>query len=85
MVVDLKANQISYESAAEEVIDFVGVRGDMVMIMGEGILRPNKDAPYAGKTVHRRRPSRRSRGRDAISRVGPEKIVPRSLLLQTYG
>ena len=37
----LKANQISYESAAEEVIDFVGVRGDMVVIMGEEILRPN--------------------------------------------
>jgi hypothetical protein len=50
----LKANQISYESAAEEVIDFVGVRGDMVVIMGEEILRPNKDAPYAGKTIHRR-------------------------------
>jgi hypothetical protein len=46
MVVDLKANQISYESAAEQVIDFVGVRGDMVVIMGEEILRPNKDAPY---------------------------------------
>ncbi len=30
-----------YESAAEEVIDFVGVRGDMVVIMGEEILRPN--------------------------------------------
>jgi hypothetical protein len=28
------------------VIDFVGVRGDMVVIMGEEILRPNKDAPY---------------------------------------
>jgi len=31
------------------VIDFVGARGDMVVIMGEEILRPNKDAPYAGK------------------------------------
>jgi len=50
----LKAAQISYESAAEEVIDFVGVRGDMVVIMGEEILRPNKDAPYAGKTINRR-------------------------------
>jgi len=40
----LKANQISYESPAEEVIDFVGVRGDMVVIMGEEILRPHKDA-----------------------------------------
>jgi hypothetical protein len=50
----LKAAQISYESAAEEVIDFVGVRGDMVVIMGEEVLRPNKDAPYAGKTEYRR-------------------------------
>ena len=50
----LKAAQISYESAAEEVIDFIGVRGDMVVIMGEEILRPNKDAPHAGKTISRR-------------------------------
>ena len=50
----LKAAQISYESAAEEVIDFIGVRGDMVVIMGEEILRPNKDAPQAGKTISRR-------------------------------
>ena len=50
----LKAAQISYESEAEEVIDFVGVRGDMVVIMGEEIVHPNKDAPYAGKTEYRR-------------------------------
>ena len=50
----LKASQISYESAAEEVTDFVGVRGDMVVIMGEEVLRPNKDAPHAGKTINRR-------------------------------
>jgi len=48
----LKANQISYESAAEEVIDFVGVRGDMVVIMGEEInsvltrTRPMQGKPY---------------------------------------
>jgi Domain of unknown function (DUF4440) len=50
----LKASQISYESEASETIDFVGVRGDMVVIMGEEIVRPNKDAPYAGKTEYRR-------------------------------
>jgi len=26
----------------------------MVVIMGEAILRPNKDAPHAGKTISRR-------------------------------
>ena len=50
----LKANQISYETEALETIDFVGVRGDMVVIMGEEVLRPNKAAPYAGKTEYRR-------------------------------
>jgi len=50
----LKANQISYESEASEAIDLVGVRGDMVVIMGEEVVRPNKDAPYAGKTEYRR-------------------------------
>ncbi len=50
----LKAAQISYVSEAVEAFDFVGVRGDMVVIMGEEIVHPNKDAPYAGKTEYRR-------------------------------
>jgi hypothetical protein len=50
----LEAAQISYEREAVEVFDFVGVRGDMVVIMGEEIVHPNKDAPYAGKTEYRR-------------------------------
>jgi ketosteroid isomerase-like protein len=50
----LKAAQISYEAEAAEAFDFVGVRGDMVVIMGEEVVRPNKDAPYAGKTEYRR-------------------------------
>jgi hypothetical protein len=50
----LKANQISYETEASETIDFVGVRGDMVVIMGEEVVRPNKAAPFAGKTEYRR-------------------------------
>jgi len=50
----LKANQISYETEAVETIDFVGVRGDMVVIMGEEVVRPNKAAPYAGKIEYRR-------------------------------
>ena len=36
------------------MIDFVEAPGDMVVIMGEEILRPNKNALYAGKTIHRR-------------------------------
>jgi len=50
----LKTNQISYDAEAAETIDFVGVRGDMVVIMGEEVVRPNKAAPYAGKTEYRR-------------------------------
>ena len=50
----LKMNQISYEAEASETIDFVGVRGDVVVIMGEEVLRPNKAAPYAGRTEYRR-------------------------------
>jgi hypothetical protein len=50
----LKAAQISYEPETAETIDFVEVRGDMVVIMGEEVLHPNKDAPYAGKTEYRR-------------------------------
>jgi len=50
----VKAAQISYEAEAAEAFEFVGVRGDMVVIMGEEVLRPNKEAPYAGKTEYRR-------------------------------
>jgi len=50
----LKAAQISYEPDTAETIDFVGVRGDMLVIMGEEVLHPNKDAPFAGKTEYRR-------------------------------
>ena len=50
----LKANQISYEPDMVRNIDFAGVRGDMVVIMGEEITHPNKDTPYAGKTERRR-------------------------------
>ena len=50
----LETAQISYEREAVEVFDFVGVRGDMVVIMGEEIVHPNNDAPYAGKTEYRR-------------------------------
>ncbi len=54
VIARLKASQISYEPGSERTIDFAGVRGDMVVIMGEEVTRPNKDAPYAGKIEHRR-------------------------------
>jgi ketosteroid isomerase-like protein len=54
IIARLKAHQISYEPEVVETIDFVGVRGDMVVIMGLEVVHPNKDAPYAGKTEYRR-------------------------------
>jgi hypothetical protein len=50
----LEKNQISYEPNVVRNIEFAGVRGDTVVIMGEEIVQPNKDAPYAGKIEHRR-------------------------------
>jgi ketosteroid isomerase-like protein len=50
----IKAGQISYEPDVVRNIDFAGVRGDVVVVMGEEVVHPNKDAPYAGKTEYRR-------------------------------
>ena len=50
----IKAGQISYEPETKRTIDFAGARGDVVVVMGEEVVHPNKDAPYAGKTVVRR-------------------------------
>ncbi len=50
----IKAGQISYEPDGTRNIEFAGVRGDVVVIMGEEILHPNKNSPYAGKTEYRR-------------------------------
>ena len=30
------------------------LRGDLVVIMGEEVTHPNRDAPYAGRIGHRR-------------------------------
>ena len=55
VIARLKANQISYEpGTTERTVDFAGVRGDVVVIMGEEVTHPNKNAPYAGKIEHRR-------------------------------
>jgi len=50
----LRSGQISYEPGTERKVEFAGTRGDGVVIMGEEIVRPTKDAPGAGKTIHRR-------------------------------
>jgi len=46
--------QIGAEPGAERRIEFVGVRGDSVVVMGEEIYTPAGNAPNAGKVVHRR-------------------------------
>ena len=45
--------QIGAEPGAERRIEFVGVRGDSVVVMGEEIYTPAGTAPNAGKVVHR--------------------------------
>jgi len=50
----LRSGQISYEPDVVRSISFAGVRGDTVVLMGEEIVTPNRDAPNAGKIVHRR-------------------------------
>ena len=50
----LRSGQISYEPDYVRKVDFAGVRGDAVVIMGEEIVDPIGNAPNAGKTVLRR-------------------------------
>ena len=54
VIARLKAGQISYEPGYERTVDFAVVRGDLVVMMGEEVTRPNRAAPYAGKIEHRR-------------------------------
>ena len=48
-----RAGKIHYESIAT-LLEFAGVRGDLVVLMGEEIVVPTGDTPNAGKTVRRR-------------------------------
>jgi hypothetical protein len=48
-----RAGTIRY-SAYERKIEFAGVRGDGVVVMGEETVKPIGNAPHAGKTVRRR-------------------------------
>jgi hypothetical protein len=49
----LRSGQISYDTV-ERTLAFAGVRGETVVLMGEEVVTPNRDAPNAGKIVHRR-------------------------------
>jgi len=40
--------------SGENRLEFVGVRGDSVVVMGEETFRPGKNAPNAGKLIRRR-------------------------------
>jgi ketosteroid isomerase-like protein len=48
-----RAGLMNYEEA-EETIELVEPRGDLVVIMGAEVVRPRETASHAGKTVHRR-------------------------------
>jgi len=50
----MRSGQIAYESTFTRTIDFAGVRGDAVVVMGKEVVVPVGNAPAAGKTVHRR-------------------------------
>ena len=50
----MRSGQIAYEPDFERSLEFAGVRGDLVVIMGEEIVRPTADAPHAGKVIRRR-------------------------------
>jgi ketosteroid isomerase-like protein len=59
MLADIMARFRSGQIAAEpgtieERIEFVGVRGDSVIVMGEEAFTPGPNAPNAGKKIRRR-------------------------------
>ncbi len=50
-----RSGQIGAEpTSAERRVEFVGVRGDSVVVMAEETFRPGPNAPNAGKSVRRR-------------------------------
>ena len=49
----MRSGEIAYEGG-EHRVEFMGVRGDSVVAMGEEIVRPVGIAPNAGKVVRRR-------------------------------
>jgi hypothetical protein len=49
-----RGGQIAYEPNAHRNIEFAGVRGDHVIIMGEEVVHPTEDTPHRGSVVRRR-------------------------------
>ena len=55
IIARFRSGQIGAEpDSTEGRLEFVGVRGDSVVLMGEETFRPGKNAPNAGKLVRRR-------------------------------
>jgi ketosteroid isomerase-like protein len=50
----MRGGQIAYEPGAEHRVEFIGVRGDLVVVMGEESAKPTGNAPNAGKLIRRR-------------------------------
>ena len=48
-----RAGLMNYEEA-DETIECVDQRGDVVVIMGREVVKPRQTAPHAGQTVNRR-------------------------------
>jgi ketosteroid isomerase-like protein len=49
-----RSGQIAAEPGGERRVEFIGVRGDSVVAMGEESGRPGPNAPNAGKQIRRR-------------------------------
>jgi hypothetical protein len=54
VVARFRSGQISAEPGGERRVEFIGVRGDSVVAMGEESGRPGPNAPNAGKLIRRR-------------------------------
>jgi ketosteroid isomerase-like protein len=49
-----RSGQIAAEPGGERRVEFIGVQGDSVVVMGEESGRPGPNAPNAGKQIRRR-------------------------------
>jgi ketosteroid isomerase-like protein len=50
----LSRGEIAYDEEGVSTVEFMGVRDDLVVVMGGGVLNPVGNAPNAGKTIRRR-------------------------------
>jgi ketosteroid isomerase-like protein len=54
MLARLSRGEIAYDDEGVSTVEFMGVRDDLVVVMGGGVLNPVGNAPNAGKTIRRR-------------------------------